>query len=286
MKKLNLILSIVFTLCFSSLTALAQESVWKAYSDKSFDAYEKGDLLSAEKFLNAALIEAERAVENREEKANEMLCRTYSNLSIVLREQKKYAEAEDSARRAVRLVDIVYKESDESYTNALNNLGLALTNQKKYSEAEEIHRRAMKIREKYEPAPKYNLMVSVSNLALVYFEQAKYLEAKALFNQVVDFHLDLVQKGEWEASQENKNYLLIAMYDAVLSEEKLGDLDEAKKHIEALIYFVETLEDKNSPSLIGYLEVYARILKQKKQTVRVTQVENRIKTIKKLSKIQ
>lgn len=286
MYKLNLILSLIFAVCVFSLVTLAQMSVWAAFFAKGHDAYEKGDLPAAERFLRAALKEAESAVKNGEEKADGMLCDTLGSLSIVVGEQGKHAEAEEFARRAVRLADVVYKESDDSYSKALNNLGLALTNQKKYSEAEEIHRRAMKIREKYESAPKYNLMVSVLNLGLVYFEQAKYLEAKALFNQVVDFHFGLAQEREWESSQENKSVLLTAMNNAVLSEEKLGEFNEAKKHIEALIFFVETLEGKNSPSLVGYLETYARILRLKKKTVSVTKVENRIKTIKRLNKIQ
>lgn len=286
MKRLYVLFSTAFALCLFTIATQAQTSVWATYFGKGVEAYEKGDLATAEKFLRAALAEAESAVKTGEEKANGMLCDTLGTLSVILGEQGKYVEAEDFARRALKLAGLVYEESDEPYSKALNNLGLALTNQKKYSEAEAIHRQVMKTREKYEPAPKYNLMVSVLNLGLVYFEQKKYFEAKALFNQVVDFHLSLVRNGDWKASQENKSVLLTAMNDAALSEEKLGEINEAKKHFEAIVIFVEAIDGKDSPSLIGHLENYARVLRQKKETISVTHIENRIKAIKRLNKIQ
>jgi hypothetical protein len=65
-----------------------------------------------------------------------------------------------------------------------------------------------------------------------------------------------------------------------LTEEKLGELNEAKKRFEALITLVEANRGKNSPSLIEYLENYARVLRSKKQIVLAMNVEKRIELLK------
>ena len=283
MKTLYFLFSITFALCFFTSAAYAQSSVWATYFGKGLESREKGDLPAAEKLLRMALAEAENAVKNREDNAEGMLCDTLGTLSAILGEQEKHVEAEEFARRALKLADVIYKESEPDYSRILNNLGLALSNLKKYTEAEEIHRRAMKIREKYEPAPKRNLMISVLNLGLVYFKQEKYFEAKPLFSQVVDFYFSL-PSGEFDS--EDSSTLLTAMNNVVLSEEKLGEFNDALKHNQAILSFIKTMEGKNSSSLIGYLETRVRILRLKKQTVQATQVENRIKTIKRLNGIK
>jgi tetratricopeptide (TPR) repeat protein len=281
MKTSHFLLSLLILICSLYINANAQSSVWATYFGKALEARENGDLVNAEKLLRVALLEAERAVLDKEEKANGMLCDTLGSLSAVVGEQDKYAESEEFARRAVIVSELIYKESDPDYSRILNNLGLALSNQKKYAEAETIHRRAMKIREKYEPSPKRNLMVSVLNLGLVYFQQEKYLEAKALFGQVVDFYFGLPSN---EIDSEDYSKLLRAMNNVAVSEEKLNELGEALKHNQTIITMIEVAEGKNSQTLIGYLEIRVRILRLKKQSRAVLQIENRIKNLKKLSK--
>lgn len=283
MKTLHLLFSIVFIGCFFSFSAYAQSSIWATYFGKSLEAREKGDLQTAEKLLRMALAEAENSVKNREEKADNMLCDTLGTLSAVLGEQGKHLEAEDFARRALKVADVIYKESDPDYSRILNNLGLALSNLKKYAEAEEIHRRVMRIREKYEPTPKRNLRVSILNLGLVYFQQEKYFEAKPLFNQVVDFYFSLPSE---ELNSEDISTLLTAMNNVVVTEEKLEEFDEALKHNQSILTFIEVSEGKNSPFLIDYLKIRARLLRSKKQPLKATHVENRIKNIKRLNGIK
>lgn len=275
--KIFSFLFLLLVFCFCPFITNAQSSVWVAYFGKGKDAYEKGDFQAAEKFLRVALTEAENAAKNREENTDGMICDTVGSLSIVLSERGKYAEAEEFARRAVKLADVVYKESDVAYAIALNNLGLILSNQKKFVEAEEIHRRAMRLREKYDTRPYRNLMGSILNLGLVYFEQDKFTEAEALFDRAKklfnDFEPNELERGDFDI-------LLKILNNLALTYEKQNRLSEAESSFQGIIILAEEIKGKNNSFLIPYLESYARVLRASKKALLATKIENRLKLLK------
>lgn len=268
----------VVTLLFVLLVPIsAQTSIWSSYYDKGTMAFNEGELETSVKFFRLAHSEAKRAVANGMEGAEEMLCKSLDGLGAALSQKGEGAEAESSARAALKIAEKIFDESDDDFSKVLNNIGLILTHQSKFKEAEEVHRRALRIREKYDSPPYRNLVYTMVNLGKVFYDQGKYDESDALLDRAFElfnkFGSEDVKKGDFAL-------LAAIVHNQATTYEKQGRLPEAAKKLEFLISFAEIIKGKDSPWLIPELEAYAKILRAQKRNSLAAKVETRLKLLR------
>lgn len=271
---------LICILCVSlacSSNGWAQATIWESYNAKGQKAQADGDYQTSERFFVLAREEALRLAEAGDARAPELLCKALDGLSTSYSRQGKHTLAEKASREALSLADAgLYNESDESYSILLNNLGLILSEAKKFKEAEEIHRRAMRLRERFDSPPYRNLTLSILNLGKDFFDEGRYDEAGALFDRAFELFSksspDDVIKGDFWIMQ-------AIMHNQILVAEKQKHLSQALKESEALISLIEVVSGKNSPALIGDLEVYERLLRSSKRFALAAKVNARLMAI-------
>ena len=174
-------------LCLASF-AVAQDTLWQTYMQATSRAYAHGQYPAAEKWLLAALREAEKFGEQ-----DPRLARTLNALGEVYRTQGKYAEAEPLYLRAIAIAEKALgpehppatslNNPEHPLATSLNNLALLYGAQGKYAEAEPLYRRALAIREKALGAEHPDVAIAFNNLATLYRAQGKYAQAEPLYRR-------------------------------------------------------------------------------------------------------
>ncbi|KAI0536694.1 TPR domain protein [Xylaria digitata] len=120
-----------------------------------------------------------------------------SNLALVLRNERKYDEAEMLNRQALKKKKEVLEKHHPSTLTAASNLALVLHEQKKYNKSESLNRQALNSREAELEKQHPHTLISISNLAvnnlsLALLDQQKYAEAERLSRRAVQgYHTKL-----------------------------------------------------------------------------------------------
>jgi ankyrin repeat protein/tetratricopeptide (TPR) repeat protein len=114
---------------------------------------------------------------------------TFNNLNLlalVLRDQRKYQEAEEMNRQALEGREKLLGPNHPDTLASIDNLAGVLQYQGMYEEAEAMNRRALAGREKLLGREHLDTLNSVSNLALVLKSQGKYREAEVMNWRVLE----------------------------------------------------------------------------------------------------
>jgi tetratricopeptide (TPR) repeat protein len=162
---------------------------------------------------------------------------THSNYALLLKEMKKYEEAESHYRESLRI--------NPEYANAHNNYALLLEELKKYEEAESHYRESLEINP--EDAQAHN------NYALLLEELKKYEEAESHYRESLRINPEYAQahnnyalllkelKKYEEAESHYRESLRINPEDADAHYNYAALLEELKKYEEAESHYRESL---------------------------------------------
>lgn len=250
-----------------AVSALAQNVLWKTYSDSGKRAYEHGDFVEAEKLFKSALKEAENLQDN------ELIAKTNDFLGGLYFQQKKYNDAEKFFLKSIEVWEQLGAKDSDEVTYPLSNLGLAYDEQKKYDKAEEVLRRAITIREKTKNP---DIATALLNIGKVYAEQNKLTEAQVVYEKAFELFVFAEDKNIEGTLNTASNLSLI--YEATKRYKKL----EAIYRI--IIDLIGNNYSMNDVSLPPYLDKYAILLRKLKRNVEATKVEARAKRIRRLNK--
>ena len=169
---LRLLLALV-ALSFCALSANAQDTevrkLLKAASQTSSD-------VEAEKLLLAAEREAKKLGPE-----NPQLAIVSNHLAMLYSREGRNREAEDFARRALALDEIVLGPEHPRVAADLNILSILLEGGGKNAEAEELMKRALQIAEKAPDPGPYSMIAN--NLAHLYVREREYAKAEELVQQ-------------------------------------------------------------------------------------------------------
>ncbi len=123
--------------------ACTQSTNWEMSMNAATEAYQQARYTKAEKFLLAALEEAENFGPEDSRFATSL-----NNLAEVYRAQGRYAEAEPLSRRALAIDEKALGLEHPDVGQSLNNLAGLYHSQGRYAEAEPFYSRALAIAEK------------------------------------------------------------------------------------------------------------------------------------------
>ncbi len=126
-------------LCLASF-AVAQDTLWQTYMQATSRAYAHGQYPAAEKWLLAALREAEKFGEQ-----DPRLARTLNALGEVYRTQGKYAEAEPLYRRALAIWEKALGPEHPNVAQGLEKYAKLLRKTNRENEAAKLEARAKAI---------------------------------------------------------------------------------------------------------------------------------------------
>jgi S1-C subfamily serine protease/tetratricopeptide (TPR) repeat protein len=165
-------------LCFS-LSPSAPAADWSDHLRTGTDAISRGDYAKAEKDLEQALQEAQKAT-----KGDALLLPSLEGLGICYYKQSKLVQAESLFRRCIAIREKA-QESPEDLAFDLNSLALVLQDLGKYAEAESAASRALKIMEKTSGANGVNAASVLDSLAGIYTAEGKYSDAEPLLKHAL-----------------------------------------------------------------------------------------------------
>src|SRR5271166_6450643 len=136
----------------------------------------------------AALIEAQRyeaAIKARFGVNHANYGTALNNLANVYEEQGKYADAEETHKRALAIREKALGQNHSDVAQSLYNLARVSQGEGKYGEAERLYKRALAIREKALGAGHPDVAQTVNDLGMVYSKQGKYAEAEGLHKRAL-----------------------------------------------------------------------------------------------------
>lgn len=107
------------------------------------------------------------------------------NLGYVLKEQKKYAEAEEMYRTSLKIRRKIYGNNHVNVANTLNNLSVLLTKQGRLEEAEKFIKESTEIRRKQLGTNHVQYVASLHNLAFFYQKNKNFTSADSLYQQTL-----------------------------------------------------------------------------------------------------
>jgi tetratricopeptide (TPR) repeat protein len=119
----------------------------------------------------------------------------YNNLAVLLKEQRRYPEAESLYRQAIEINKTPFgTDHPRVVAAAYNNLArllneegaLVLNGQDKFAEGESLIRQAIEITEKALGKEHYTIAFEYSTLALLLENEHKYAEAESRFRRAIE----------------------------------------------------------------------------------------------------
>jgi tetratricopeptide (TPR) repeat protein len=272
LKSSFFILSLILTI---SIEVSAQELIWTTYMQSGMAAFQRGEYAKAEELFRAAI--GETAKMSDTQRAAEMMIESLNAVAISLERQNKYEDAERVCRKTIQLLEALGKEGEPDYTVGLNNLGLILSYQKKFKEAEDTHRKALALREKNEGTSHPNVGISLMNLGKVYYDQGRTTEAEAINSRALEIFLN-VPEGQRTGEQYESVAMLLNNQALIYEDQK--KFTEAEKSYKLVIAFIEASKGAQHPSLINYLDNYAKLLRQRKRPAEAVRLETRARLIR------
>ena len=152
------------------------------------------------------------------------------SISILLRRQKKYEEAEAMCRQTLKLGQQLLGKEHNSTLFIANELAYILHEQERYEEAEALHQQTLRSRQRVLGKEHGDTLQSANNLAVTLRGQAKYEEAEALHRQTLESRQRILGK-------EHRDTLLSAHNLA-------ATLIDQAKYEEAEALYRQTLESR------------------------------------------
>jgi tetratricopeptide (TPR) repeat protein len=168
----------LLVLPFSFAAVSCQGNQWAKYLADGAKAFELHQYDEAEKWLKAALKEAEGFGTD-----DSRLATTLDDLAEVYRAQGKDAEAEPLYKRSLAIREKTGVPDQSDQVGTLNGLADLYRAQGKYAEAEPLYKRSLAISEKNHGRTHPEVAASLDNLADLYLAQGKDAEAEPLYKR-------------------------------------------------------------------------------------------------------
>lgn len=265
MKILNKTAFILLLICGLNQLIFSQAILFETYTERAKLAYANGDFVQAEKLFQSALIEAEKI------KDLELIASGSVNLGKVYQTQEKFSKAEELYLKAIEIYDKLDGENQERSAFALNNLGLLYSEQKKFDESEKMLRKALIIREKILGQNDPDVAVTLLNLGKLYADQSKFTEANAVYVKSLEIFIQY---------PELVDEILICLHNISEASYQLKEYKRTESAYKLAIGIIEKNYGKNSDILIEPLTSYAIFLRNTKRLTEATQIERRIRLLK------
>lgn len=155
-----------------------QGNNWAKYLADGAKAYELRQYDEAEKWLKAALSEAERFGPD-----DPRLATTLDDLAELYRAQGRYAEAEPLYKRSLAIREKISTPDQADQVGTLDGLAELYKAQGRYAEAEPLFKRSLEISEKNHGRTHPEVAAGVESLAELYNAEGKYAEAEPLYRR-------------------------------------------------------------------------------------------------------
>jgi len=168
----------LLVLPFSFAVVSCQGNRWDKYLADGAKAFEQHRYDEAEKWLKAALNEAEGFGSN-----DPRLATTLDDLAEVYHAQGKDAEAEPLYKRSLAIREKAGVPDQSDQVGTLNGLADLYRAQGKYAEAEPLYKRSLAISEKNHGRTHPEVAASLDNLADLYAAEGKDAEAEPLYKR-------------------------------------------------------------------------------------------------------
>lgn len=273
-KRLTTMLAVILT-CATLTAAQDREETWKAYIQQATQALKTGRYALSEQLFRAAISEVGK-LNQGDERSVDLMIVSLDGLGAALRYQRKFAEAERSSRKLVRLIEVARSEDDPEYAIALSNLGLVLSELKKYKESETIHRRALALREQYQGKQHPDVAISLLNLGKLRYEQRDKVEAEALFKRALSILNDLAIE---QRTSDHVNTMLMCVNNLALIYMARKEYVAAERLYQSTIDAVATKEAEHS-ELKKYLLNYGALLRLLNRPAEAQKLETRARLLK------
>ncbi|MCI0641779.1 MAG: tetratricopeptide repeat protein [Gemmataceae bacterium] len=175
----NIWFALALSMLFSQ-PASAQENTWQQNNDVGWQHFQEGRYVEADRFMTAALKQAESFGDGR-------LFQTLNRLSLIRHQLGKNDEAIDLGKRALSgaegLADPV------AVSDSLNNLGMILWSKGRTQEAEPYLRRALETLERVKAKDHEARMAkTVNNIGGLYFNKGRWKEAGEHWQRALALH--------------------------------------------------------------------------------------------------
>jgi len=171
--------ALTLVLAAAWLSGAAALADWEVNIDAGERAYHKGDRVEAEKYLQAALKEAE-VFGDRDER----LAATLNDMGVIYDETKRFAEGEAVYKRALAIRENLRGPDHVDVATSCNNLANLYKDTGKYDQAESLYKRAIAIYTRPGKASDLTAM-GYSNLAHLYEKQGREKQALAMYEKAL-----------------------------------------------------------------------------------------------------
>lgn len=226
-------------------------------------ALRRGDLAQAELLLKASRLKAELEEEAGNPNARLMIIDSLSGIALVLRQQGRPADAEQTLREQLELLKSFHRGDDDPQTSmTLHNLGLMLFDQGKYGAAKDVLRKAVELRRKYDEEPKRNLAISLLSLGATYSHDGKIQDGEVYTLQAREI---LSKIPADQNTPEDMAAVMRSDHNLALSYVEQKKYEAAEEHFKRAIQTMESLYGPASSGLVLYLNNYANLLKTLKR---------------------
>jgi tetratricopeptide (TPR) repeat protein len=178
------------------------------------------------------------------------------NMSRVLEDEGKLAEAEAMMRQTLAIERRVLGDDHPSTTLTMNNLAVLLANQARYDEAEALHREALERRKRSLPAEAPDTLQSMYNLSRVLMLRGRYAEAEPLLREAIEKRRKVL--GELHPYTLGATGALARLYIAM---DRFADA----KSLLARLCEPDVLSKQSAPDQAGALAGYGQCLMHDKQ---------------------
>jgi tetratricopeptide (TPR) repeat protein len=159
----------------------ASEELWKESWAAAEKADGQGQYQEAERYLRAALAQAERFGPQ-----DPRLARTLSRLADHLFTQQRFAEAIELLKRALAATGQTTPAEKSSRVNTLNSLAMMFEANNQDAEAETCYKQALATVQASDPPDPLGLKLILNNLGSFYQERNRYMEAEEMFRQLLE----------------------------------------------------------------------------------------------------
>jgi tetratricopeptide (TPR) repeat protein len=232
---------------------------WENYFNGGMRALQEGDLQKAELLLKASRLKAELEGEAGNPNASRMIIESLSGIALVLRQQGRPAEAEETLREQLQLLKSFHRGDDDPQTSmTLHNLGLMLFDQEKYGDGKDVLKKAIELRRKYDEAPKRNLAISLLSLGAVYFQEGKTQDGQMVTLEAREI---LAKIPADQKTPEDMAAVMRSDHNLALSFVAQKKYQAAEEYFKRAIQTMESLYGPTSSGLVLYLNNYAKLLK-------------------------
>jgi len=117
--------------------------------------------------------------------AQEVLWEKLNGKSKTLFEQKRYPDALNAAKDALKVAEDTFGPDHPKVAISLNNIAELYVIKGTYAEIEPLYKRALEINEKTLGPDNPDVAISLNNLAELYYNQGRYAEAVPLYERAL-----------------------------------------------------------------------------------------------------